>query len=84
MSIDFRGIDLSKYEKLIRIGTLTEEYEFAQDELHAILIRQRSKLYRESCDTEREIFVLLDRIARELSRRRVASDERAEFMRRLP
>ena len=72
------SIDLSKYEKLIRIGTLTEEYEFAQDELHAILKLQQS------WDVEREIFALLDRIAKELSRRRVASDERAEFMRRLP
>lgn len=72
------SIDLSKYEKLIRIGTLTEEYEFAQDELHAILKLQQS------WDVEREIFVLLDRIAKELSRRRVASDEKAEFMRRLP
>ena len=72
------SIDLSKYEKLIRLGTLTEEYEFAQDELHAILKLQQS------WDTEREIFVLLDRIAKELSRRRVASDEKAEFMRRLP
>jgi hypothetical protein len=72
------SIDLSKYEKLIRLGTLTEEYEFAQDELHAILKLQQS------WDVEREIFVLLDRIAKELSRRRVASDEKAEFMRRLP
>ena len=72
------NIDLSKYEKLIRIGTLTEEYEFAQDELHAILKLQQD------WDTERQIFSLLDRIAKELSRRRVASDERAEFMRRLP
>ena len=72
------NIDLSKYEKLIRIGTLTEEYEFAQDELHAILKLQQD------WDTERQIFVLLDRIAKELSRRRVASDEKAEFMRRLP
>ena len=71
------SIDLSKYEKLIRLGTLTEEYEFAQDELHAILKLQQS------WDVEREIFVLLDRIAKELSRRRVASDEKAEFMRRL-
>ena len=72
------SIDLSKYEKLIRLGTLTEEYEFAQDELHAILKLQQS------WDVEREIFVLLDRIAKELSRRRVASDEKAEFMRSLP
>jgi len=72
------SIDLSKYEKLIRLGTLTEEYEFAQDELHVILKLQQD------WDTEREIFVLLDRIAKELSRRRVASDEKAEFMRRLP
>lgn len=72
------SIDLSKYEKLIRLGTLTEEYEFAQDELHAILKLQQS------WDVEREIFVLLDRIAKELSRRRIASDEKAEFMRRLP
>ena len=72
------SIDLSKYEKLIRLGTLTEEYEFAQDELHAILKLQQS------WDVEREIFALLDRIAKELSRRRVASDEKAEFMRRLP
>ena len=72
------SIDLSKYEKIIRLGTLTEEYEFAQDELHGILKLQQD------WDTEQEIFVLLDRIAKELSRRRVASDEKAEFMRRLP
>ena len=35
------SIDLSKYEKLIRLGTLTEEYEFAQDELHGILKLQQ-------------------------------------------
>ncbi len=72
------SIDLSKYEKILRSGAFTEEYEFAQDELHAILKLQQD------WDTERQIFALLDRIAKELSRRRVASDEKAEFMRRLP
>ena len=72
------SIDLSKYEKLIRLGTLTEEYEFAQDELHGILKMQQG------WDIELEIFVLLDRIAKELSRRRISSDNKTEFMRRLP
>jgi len=74
-------IDLSKYEKLIRLGTLTEEYEFAQHELHALLRLQRGG---GTASLREDIIALLDRIARELSRRRVASDEQAEFMRRLP
>jgi len=78
------SIDLSKYEKLIRLGTLTEEYEFAQHELHAILQMKGESQWNLCSNTINEIVVLLDRIARELSRRRVASDEKAEFMRRLP
>ena len=75
------SIDLSKYEKLIRIGTLTEEYEFAQHELHALLRLQRDT---STANLREDIIALLDRIARELSRRRVASDEQAEFIRKLP
>ena len=74
-------IDLSKYEKLIKLETLTEEYEFAQHELHALLRLQRDT---STAKRREDIIALLDRIARELSRRRVASDEKAEFMRRLP
>tara|TARA_Y100000589_G_C27063375_1_gene592252 strand:+ start:257 stop:487 length:231 start_codon:yes stop_codon:yes gene_type:complete len=74
-------IDLSKYEKLIRLGTLTEEYEFAQHELHALLRLQRGG---GTAHLREEIITLLDRIAKELSRRRVAADEQAEFVKRLP
>ena len=74
-------IDLSKYEKLIKLETLTEEYEFAQHELHALLRLQRDT---STANLREDIIALLDRIARELSRRRVASDNYAEFVRRLP
>jgi len=74
-------IDLSKYEKLIKLETLTEEYEFAQHELHALLRLQRDT---STAKRREDIIALLDRIARELSRRRVASDKYAEFVRRLP
>ena len=75
------SIDLSKYENLIRIGTLTEEYEFAQHELHALLRLQRGG---GTASIREDIISLLDRIAKELSRRRVASDEQAEFIKKLP
>lgn len=75
------SIDLSKYENLIRIGTLTEEYEVAQHELHALLRLQRGG---GTASIREDIISLLDRIAKELSRRRVASDEQAEFIKKLP
>ena len=74
-------MDLSKYEKLIKLETLTEEYEFAQHELHALLRLERGG---GTASVRENIISLLDRIARELSRRRVASDEMAEFIRKLP
>ena len=74
-------MDLSKYEKLIKLETLTEEYEFAQHELHALLRLERGG---GTASVRENIINLLDRIARELSRRRVASDELAEFIRKLP
>ena len=75
------SIDLSKYEKLIRIGTLTEENEFEPHEHHPLLRLLRGG---GTASLREDIIALLDRIAKELSRRRVALDEQAEFVRRLP
>ena len=66
------SIDLSKYEKLIRVRELLQKsMSLHSMNLHALLRLQRVV----TASIREDIIVLLDRIAKELSRRRVASDE---------
>ena len=81
--VNKRNFCIGKYVKLVRSLTPIEELETGQQEIQDFLLDNFLSIKQDQALIY-DCIILLKRISKELSRRRVLAEQKADFVRRLP